>query len=247
MNSVALINQKNVTIGDEELKVLKESLFKGFTSPEINYCLIVIRELNLNPLLRQVHFVKRGGTVVTQTGIDGFRLVAQRTGSYAGSDEPIFEYENNKKIPSKATVTVYKLLDGVRCAFTASARWDEYCPAPPADMMWKKMPHNMLAKCAEALALRKAFPAELSSIYEESEIQKQDDNKAKRLQEQVQESRQDAIEVESKVVVEPQSEEPEMDLACPLCGIKRILSSSKKSYYCPNWNDKKGEHPRLHI
>lgn len=70
----------------------------------------------------------------------------------------------------KATVTVYKLMGGMKCPFTASARWEEYCPFPPNDNMWRKMPYNQLAKCAEALALRKAFPAELSALRTDEEM-----------------------------------------------------------------------------
>jgi hypothetical protein len=107
-----------------------------------------------------------------QAAIDGMRLVAQRTKGYAGQDDVVYDDET-KKQPGKATVTVYKLMGGNRVSFTASARWDEYCQKTSTGMpmvMWAKMPYLMLGKCAEALALRKAFPNELSGIYAPEEM-----------------------------------------------------------------------------
>ena len=179
MGEVAVIHTKDL-LSSGDLAVLKNSKFKGFTDPEINYARSVCAHLQLNPLLNQIHFVKRknhsDGTysVTVQVGIDGFRLAAERTGKYAGSDDPVFEYRTNdtqKKQPSKATVTVYKVIDGVRCPFTASARWEEYYPGEgKMGAMWRKMPHGQLGKCAEALALRKAFPAELSALRTDEEM-----------------------------------------------------------------------------
>lgn len=174
--------QPKSLLSADEIETLRNSKFKGFTPGEIKYCVAVVNQLNLSPFLNQVHFVKRvlkdGSAVIsTQVGIDGFRLHAQRAGGYAGSDEPIYEYNQAKEI-IKATVTVYKIVSGVRCPFTASARWDEYYPGQgPNSRMWDKMPHNQLAKCAEALALRKAFPAELSSLYAEEEMHKDREQK----------------------------------------------------------------------
>jgi hypothetical protein len=68
-------------------------------------------------------------------------------------------------------VTVWKILSGVRCPFTATAHWAEYYPGDAQGWAWKKMPHVMLGKCAEALALRKAFPAELSGVYTFEEME----------------------------------------------------------------------------
>ena len=68
-------------------------------------------------------------------------------------------------------MTVYKIVGGQRCGFTATARWDQYFPGEKQGFMWKKMPHLMLGKCAEALAIRKAFPAELSGLYTQEEMQ----------------------------------------------------------------------------
>lgn len=191
--SNAIIPKQNVTalnlnqgiISQDDMNVLRRSKFKDFTDSEIAYCARVINQLNLSPFLNQIHFTRRldkktgQSSIAVQVGIDGFRLHAERTRKYAGSDEPTYEYDERsegKKYPAKASVTVYKMMEGQRCAFTASARWDEYYPgAGPNSFMWDKMPHNQLAKCAEALALRKAFPAELSSLYVEEEMHKERD------------------------------------------------------------------------
>lgn len=166
----------------DDLIILRNTKFRGFDEVEIQYASKICAQLNLSPFLNQIHFVRRknnDGTysITTQVGIDGFRLHAQRSGGYAGSDEPVFEYDDKSdgtKYPCKATVTVYKIVQGVRCPFTASARWDEFFPGEgPHSFMWNKMPHNQLAKCAEALAHRKASPAELSGLYVEDEMHKE--------------------------------------------------------------------------
>lgn len=153
--------------------------------------------MGLDPLARQIHLVTRkknrkvGDNWVAdyqstiQVGIDGYRAIADRTQLCAGNDDPLFDegltqhqmLTQGRKQPLTATVTVYKVVGGVRCPFTATASWDAYAPKPSntegeggADFMWKKMGMLMLAKCAEALALRKAFPAELSGVYTDEEM-----------------------------------------------------------------------------
>jgi hypothetical protein len=128
----------------------------------------------LNPLANQIYARVQPQTdknpkqVTYAAQIDGYRLIADRTKQYAGNDDPT--YDDASGIPGIATVTVYKLVGGVRCPFTASARWKQYCPGGNQAFMWTKMPHLMLGKCAEALALRKAFPAELSGLYTVEEM-----------------------------------------------------------------------------
>lgn len=162
-------------INPEQVDILRKTLFKGFTDDEIGFCLAVCSRTGLDPFVRQIHFTKRQNfktkewTIVITTGIDGFRLTANRSQAYAGSDEPVFKESNNR--PIEGTVTVYKIVQGVRCGFTATARWAEYYPGDGGDgFMWRKMPFTMLGKCAEAQALRKAFPAELSNIYSHEEM-----------------------------------------------------------------------------
>lgn len=132
----------------------------------------------LDPLSRQIYLVARKGKGVVQTGIDGYRLIADRTGLYVGNDDPIYDegltqfefLQTGRKNPSTATVSVYKLVSGHIGKFTATAEWNAYYPGEQQGYMWKKMGPLMLGKCSEALALRKAFPAELSGIYTTEEM-----------------------------------------------------------------------------
>lgn len=159
---------------DGQIELIKNTVAKGATDDELKTFLHHCKKTGLDPLAKQIYFQKRhnqktGKSIMTIIiAIDGYRLIAHRTGQYAGADPTIFDNEEN---PGKATVTVYKLLSGMRCPFTASARWDQYYPGDSLGFMWKKMPHLMLEKCAESLALRKAFPAELSGTYTEEEMQ----------------------------------------------------------------------------
>jgi phage recombination protein Bet len=160
----------------EQIDLLKRTICKGSTDDEFTLFIGQCKRTGLDPFARQIHAVKRWDgkqkreVMQVQVGIDGYRLIAERTGLYAGNDDPVFDDEDK---PRKATVTVYKLVGGVRCPFTASARWEQYYPGEKQGFMWNKMPHLMLGKCAEALALRKAFPAELSGLYTTDEMQQQ--------------------------------------------------------------------------
>lgn len=162
-----------VAFSGDQVDLIKRTIAKGATDDELKLFLYTCEKRGLDPLAKQIYFQKRRSSkgednITIITGIDGYRLAADRTGKYAGNDDPIFDDEQN---PRKATVTVYKLIGGVRCPFTCSARWDQYYPGDSLGFMWRKMPHLMLGKCAEALALRKAFPQELSGLYIKEEME----------------------------------------------------------------------------
>lgn len=175
-NKLALV-QKDFP--PEKVELIKRMVAPTATDDELALFLYQAQRTGLDPLARQIVFnkfnSKNGPKMSIITSIDGYRLCADRTGKYAGNDDPTFEGEvelgNKVKVPERATVTVYKLVGGVRCPFTATARWTEYYPGDGKDFMWRKMPYLMLGKCAEALALRKAFPAELSGIYTDTEME----------------------------------------------------------------------------
>lgn len=128
--------------------------------------------------------------------IDGFRTIADRTGAYRpDEDEPTYEVDPSLKSPLnpiglvKATVRVWKHSHGEWHRVTASAYWDEYAPIKDewaegedgrrrptgkstldTSGNWGKMPRLMLAKVAEALALRKAWPDDFSNVYAAEEV-----------------------------------------------------------------------------
>lgn len=153
----------------EQLDIIKRTLVDKLDDNEFALFIEVAKRSGLDPFQRQIYAIKRGEKVTIQTGIDGYRLMAARTGALAGIDDALFDTEDAEH-PGKATVTVWRWVHGERVPFTASARWSEYKPLPPNDRMWGKMPFTMLAKCAEALALRKGFPAEISGVYTAEEM-----------------------------------------------------------------------------
>ena len=160
-----VMTYNNITPAQVDL--IKSQIAVGATNDELKLFLHVADKSGLDALSKQIYFIKRGGKMTIQTAIDGFRSIADRTGQYCSSDDPIFEEKDGKL--TKATVTVGKRVQGVEGKFTATARWDEYYP-DKNPFMWDKMPYTMLGKCAEALALRKAFPQQLSGLYTGDEM-----------------------------------------------------------------------------
>lgn len=159
----------------ETVELIKRTIATDATDDELKLFLYQAKRTGLDPLARQIYFVKRAGRVVIQTSIDGFRVVAERHGDYAGQDEPEFIEQQGFKHPTISKVRVYKFNGDQRyLAATGVAYWDEYVPPQGQDFMWQKMPHTMLAKVAEALALRKAFPQDLSGIYTDEEMAQAD-------------------------------------------------------------------------
>lgn len=156
---------------EEQVKLIKQQLAPNATHGELQMFLHQCKRTGLDPLTRQIYCIHRGGKMSIQTSIDGFRVIAERSGQYAGQDEPVFTYDGEKIV--KCSVTVYKFnSQGQRYpAATGVAYWAEYAQNSP---MWTKMKHTMLSKCAEALALRKAFPQDLSGLYTGEEMAQAD-------------------------------------------------------------------------
>ena len=156
-----------------QIQLIKDTIAKGCSDGELGLFVQVCNKTGLDPFSRQIHMVKRGNTATIQTGIDGYRVIAERSGSYAGQDEPVFDFKSTgDHVPILSTVTVYRFMNGQRVGFSATAYYDEYVQLynGKPGTMWAKMPKLMLSKCAEALALRKAFPNDLSGIYTHDEM-----------------------------------------------------------------------------
>lgn len=158
----------------KEAQILHETYARKLHPLEFKVFLLACKRTRLDPFQRQIYAVKRFDkalqkeVMTIQTGIDGFRALAMRTGRYAGQDDAIFDQE---AMPNKATVTVYGITQGIRCPYTATARFDEYYPGDKLGFMWRKMRNTMLAKCAEALALRKMAPEDTAGLYLDEELQ----------------------------------------------------------------------------
>lgn len=166
----------------EQRKLIRDSFAGGASDSEFAVLMEVARLRRLNPILRQIHFVKRNAydeatksykqVWAHQVSIDGFRAIADRTGRYDGQDEPEFEYQQDGKTLKLARVRVYK--KGVPRPFVGVCHFREYAQAKRdggLTKMWDEKPHVMLAKCAEAQGIRKGFPEETSGVYIEEEME----------------------------------------------------------------------------
>lgn len=169
--------QSVAAVTAEQLELVKRTVANGATAQELQLYLYDCQRQGVHPLDKLLHFTKRGGKYTPVTSIDLMRIRAAETGEYAGSDDAVFEFDKDEEpsgIPDRARVTVWRLVQGMRCSFTATARWVEYYPGDAAGTMWRKMPHTMLGKCAEALALRKGFPRQLAGLYAKEEMDQAD-------------------------------------------------------------------------
>lgn len=156
-------------VSHEQLDLIRRTVAAGATNDELSLFLHDCERRNVHPLDKLLYFTKRKGKYTPITSIDFFRSQAGDTGQHAGTDDAIFV--DGDKYPVSGTVTVYRMVEGIRCPYTATARWAEYYPGDgDLGFMYRKMPHTMLGKCAEALALRKAFPKQLAGLYTSDEM-----------------------------------------------------------------------------
>ena len=152
----------------DQLDLITRTIAKDATPEELKLYLYDCARIGVHPLDRLLHFTKRSGKYTPITSIDLMRIRAAETGELAGSDDAVFTGTPGHA-DFAAMVTVYRLVQGQRAAFSATARWAEY--KPDQAFMWNKMPHTMLGKCAEALALRKGFPRQLAGLYAKEEME----------------------------------------------------------------------------
>lgn len=169
----------------EQRELIHRTVAKGTTKDEFAIFLYQCARTGLDPLSRQIYAIVRNQwdpemgrqmpKMAIQTGIDGYRVIAERSQRYAPGRDVIFETDDKGKLV-KATAYVMKLVAGTWHEVSASAYYEEYVQRKKdggVSGLWAK-PHIMLGKCAEALALRKAFPAEMSGIYTAEEMSQAD-------------------------------------------------------------------------
>jgi phage recombination protein Bet len=187
------------------LEIIRHAFCQNLTNLEYDLFIHICRHTRLDPILKQIYPIKRDGKLTTQTSIDGFRLVAERTGRYSPGREATFTYDKDGYLFSATSYVMKMTPDGTWHEVSATAFWKEYVQEfkdkqsgiYSAGKFWKKMPHVMLAKCAESGALRKAFPADLSGLYTKEEMGQA-------------ESESDESQIEVIPFVAPVEEKPDM-------------------------------------
>lgn len=160
--------QIGLNFSAEKIQLLKDTVCKGATDAELEMFLHVCRHTGLDPFMKQIYSVPRGGQRTIQTSIDGFRLIAERTGKYSPGKESTFTYDDKGYVESSTAYVRKMTPDGTWHEVGATAYMAEFKGSSP---FWTKMPRVMLSKVAEAIALRKSFPADLSGIYSDDEMQ----------------------------------------------------------------------------
>jgi len=172
--SALAVNPDQQMWDTKQLAALKQLGLTNASNGDLAVFLHYAQRTGLDPFARQLYMIERGGRFTIQASIDGLRIVAQRSGEYAGQVGPYWCGEDGawtdiwleKTPPLAAKVGV--LRKGFIEPLWAVAKFDGYNANSP---IWKKMPDLMIAKCAEALALRKAFPNDLSGIYTAEEME----------------------------------------------------------------------------
>lgn len=175
----------------KQIDILKNSICRGVSDEEFHIFLMACQKTQLDPFMKQIYAVKRkarkpdgswGETMTIQTGIDGYRLIAERTHCYAPGPEPTYHYDSNGQLQSATAHIKKQTRDGTWHTVSASAYLDEYQQSfvdnktgeKKPTGLWANMARTMLAKCAESQALRKAFPSEMSGVYTKEEMTQAD-------------------------------------------------------------------------
>ncbi|TYO95150.1 phage recombination protein Bet [Desulfallas thermosapovorans] len=220
----------------EQIELVKRTVAYGASDSELQLFLYTAKRLGLDPLSRQIHFVKRRrknpdtgqyeNTATIQVGIDGFRIIADRTGKLAGIKRGVIK-------DSKGNIT-HGWAEVYRKDWSEPAReeapFKEYCQLTrdgrPAGL-WAKMPETMIKKCAEAAALRMAFPADLCGVYSDEEMGQADNEHQVPPPQTKQTSRRELSQQPAKIFCQECGQEV---LATPKATAAQVAEFGKKQF-----------------
>lgn len=179
MQAVSKIESMPSEFSNEQVELIKQTVCKGVTDDEFKIFLHVCKRTGLDPFVRQIYGITRWdktlnrNKMTVQCSIDGLRLIADRTGKYSPGKEPSYVYDANGRLMSATSYVKKMTPDKTWHEVGATAIYSEYVQTSKdgrPSQFWAKMGHVMIAKCAEALALRKAFPQEMTGVYIKEEM-----------------------------------------------------------------------------
>jgi phage recombination protein Bet len=157
----------------EQTQLISTTIAPGCSNDELRLFAYACQRTGLDPFSKQIYAIKRGGKMTIQAGIDGLRAIAERTGQldgsetyWCGEDGQWTDVWLGSKPPAAAKTIIHR--KGSQHPFVGVARFTDY---NAGQGLWSKMGAAMIAKCSEALALRKAFPADMSGVYSTDEMQ----------------------------------------------------------------------------
>ncbi len=177
MSALQVVGKGELT--SDQIELIKRTICKGASNDELTLFIGQCNRTGLDPFSKQIYSIARGNQRSIQVSIDGQRLVAARTGEYEGQVGPFWCGKGGEWVdvwleeaaPAAAKVGVFR--KGFKEPIWGVARFKAYAQNSP---FWTKMADTMIAKVAESLALRKAFPMELSGLYSPEEMDQADSN-----------------------------------------------------------------------